>query len=401
VTTSVAVAGVSCHGTPAEVREHLHLTAEDAAARSRDLAGAGGEAVVLATCNRTEVYVTAPAVREAAQFARDGLSQVPGKRVRLPAVYIHANEDAARHLFRVAAGLESIVLGDMHVAAQVRRAYDTARQCAATGPTLDRLFEAASRASKRVRARTSVSSGPTTIAGTALLIAADSGGLAGGRRVLVVGAGRIGRVVALGARSRGCEVVITSRSLAHARGLARDVGGRAAPFDVLDAELGSADTIFACTASRGFVLSTLQAEVCARRRQPLVMFDLALPRDIDPAFRHLGGVHLFDLDDIASVAQSSESGRRGDLELADRIIQAEAEDWEHWRRARAAAPAITAIRQEAEQARRLILDRHRGDLARLAPEQRGLVDIITAQLTARLLHPQTVELRRQALLIDD
>src|SRR5262249_70159 len=168
VTPSVAIAGISHEWTPASLREGVHLAPEDAPLLRRDLAARGREAVALATCNRTEVYVAASAAAEAAESARQGLVQLGVGGHLFQGVYVRADEQAARHLFRVAAGLGSIVLGDTHVAPAVREAHHAAQQCGATGPILDRLFQFASRASKRVRTETSLSSGVTTIPGAAI-----------------------------------------------------------------------------------------------------------------------------------------------------------------------------------------------------------------------------------------
>jgi glutamyl-tRNA reductase len=219
-------------------------------------------------------------------------------------VYFHADEDAARHLFRVAAGLESIVLGDTHVAAQVRAAHQAARQCGAIGPILDRLFEAASRASKRVRTQTSVPSGVTTMPGVAIAAAARIAGPLASRRVLVVGAGQVATAVALNAASRGARnIVIANRSFERARDLALRVGGRGAPLDQLDTELASADVIICATAGRDFVLTAQHADALSRTVKPMLVLDLALPRDVDPALRDLRALRVLDLDELARVVR--------------------------------------------------------------------------------------------------
>ncbi len=350
---------------------------------------------MLATCNRTEVYVTGAGADEALRNARFALAEAGVGRRLFRRAYVHADEPAARHLFRVAAGLESIVLGDTHVIAQVREAHQAARRRDATGPILDRLFEAASGASKRVRAQTTVSTGVTTIAGAAVAAAARLAGPLERRRVLVVGAGAVATVAALGAVSRGCrQIVVANRSADPAGDLARRVGGRAVGLDELGEELAAADVIFCATASRGFVLTDRHAEACSQDVKPRLVFDLALPRDVDPAFRALSGTRVVDLDDLTQAVRASASTRRRDLERADAIVGGEAARWEAWRRARAAAPAITELHEGAEATRRRVLRRHAADLAQLAPEQQRLVETITAQLVAGLLHTPTLELRR-------
>jgi glutamyl-tRNA reductase len=395
MTDSVVVAGISHDRTPTSLRERVHLAPLDAASLSRDLAERGHEAIVLATCNRTEVYVTGVSAEQALRNGRLALAEVGVGSRLFASGYIHADERAARHLFRVAAGLESIVLGDTHVVAQVREAHEAARQRGATGPILDRLFEAASGASKRVRAQTTVSTGVTTIAGAAVAAAARLAGPLASRRVLVVGAGAVATVAALGAASRGCRgIVVANRSAEPAGDLARRVGGRPAALDTLDETLAGADVIFCATASREFVLTDRHAAACARVARSRLIFDLALPRDVDPAFRALPGARVLDLDDLTQAVRASASTRRRDLERADAIVCGEAARWEAWRRARGAAPAITELHEDAEATRRFVLRRHAHDLAQLAPHQQRLVETITAQLVAKLLRAPTMELRR-------
>jgi glutamyl-tRNA reductase len=281
------------------------------------------------------------------------------------------------------------------VAAQVRAAHQAARQRGATGPILDRLFETASGASKRVRAQTTVSTGVTTIAGAAVAAAARLAGPLASRHVLVVGAGAVGTVAALGAASRGCRpIVVANRSSEPAIDLARRVGGRRAGLAELDEEIAAADVIFSATASRGFVLTQRHAESCSQHAKRRLVFDLALPRDVDPAFRELPGARVLDLDDLAQAVRASASARRQDLDRADAIVRDEAARWEAWRRARAAAPAIAELHRDAEATRRLVLRRHAADLVQLTPDQQRLVETITTHLVATLLHAQTLELRR-------
>ena len=403
MTASVAVVGVSHRRTPAHLRERLHLTPGEAASLARSLAGEGREAVVLATCNRTELYLACTEIADAKERARCALRELGGRTVLASTVYVYADEDAAGHLFRVAAGLESIVLGDTDVAAQVRRAHAAARAAGATGALLDRLFEAASAASKRVRSETSLSRGSTSIPAAALAVAARVVGPLAERRVLVVGAGRIAQCAAFNAASRGCrEIVVANRTFARAQELADRVGGRAVPLAELDAELATVDVVVSATGGRRILLRGEHAAAAATQRggRPLAVFDLGLPRDVDPAFRDLHGLHLLDLDDLARIVAASGTARRAEVERADAVVRQEAENFEAWRRARAATPVIAALHGDAEEARRSVLARHAAGLARLAPGERALVETITKQLVAKLLHAPTLELRAATMFLD-
>jgi len=400
MTATVAVVGV-CHArTPAALRERLHLAPERAEALARLLADDSHEAVVLATCNRTELYLTGADLADAERRAALALADL-GEGSSLPATaYVQADELAARQLFRVAAGLDSIVVGDTHVAAQVRQAHRAARAAGTTGPLLDRLFEAAAVASKRVRSETSVASGPKSIPAAAVAAAAQIAGPLSQRRLLVIGAGAMAKLAALNAASRGCAgIVVTNRDVARAQELANQIGGRAASLDTLSAELAAADVVFSATAASGFVLSAELASAASSRprQRPLAVFDLALPRDVDPAFRDEPHVRLLDLDDLGLVVTASGRVRRAELGRAEAIASEEAKRYETWRRSRAAVPAIHALHSNAEHTRRSVLSRHVAAIARLAPEERKLVETITSELVAKLLHEPTVELRQRAL----
>jgi glutamyl-tRNA reductase len=401
VMSSVAVVGISHERTSARLRERVHVASDDAAALARTLASGMREAVVLATCNRTELYITgsdAGAAEEQAQLAFAELAGAAGA-----GDYLYTDEQAARHLFRVASGLESIVIGDTHVVAQVRQAHAAARASGATGPLLDRLFEAAAAASKRVRSNTSVQAGPTSIPGAAVAAAARIVGPLSERRVVVVGAGRTARTAARHAAARGSrDIVVANRTAERAHQLADEVDGRAIAIDELDSVLGGADVVISATSSPGFVLTLDHAAAAGAQRagRPLAMFDIALPRDVDPVFRELPATRLFDLDDLGLIVAANGAARRVDLQLADAIVDEEVRRYEEWRRARSAAPAIAALRNDAEHTRRAVLARHAAGLAQLDPAQRTLVETITSQLVAKLLHTPMLELRRHALECD-
>jgi len=393
--TAVAVAGVSHRRTPAEVRERLHLTPDRAAALAQSLAARGSECVVLVTCNRTEVYVSGASAAQARQRGMRALAGVQDG-VRLPATaYGYVNAQAAQHLFRVAAGLDSLVLADTQIAAQVRSAYRLASDAGCTGPLLNRLFECAARASKRIRSETTVARGVRSIPGAAMRAAAEMSRSLPRARVLVIGAGGIGEVVASTAVSRGCrEVVIANRDVRRGRLVADRVGCRSIPLDELDAYLWKSDVVFTTTAAREVVLSAnrMAAALARRPARPLAVLDLALPRDVDPAVGELPGVQLLDLDDLARIVSAHHDDRHADLDRADRIARTEADRYEAWRRGRSRKGAIVALRQNAEDSRRAVLSRHASALSRLPASERDLVETITTQLVAKLLHESTLGL---------
>ena len=314
--------------------------------------------------------------------------------------YAFENERAARHLFRVCAGLDAFVLGDTHVVSQVRDAHGRAKASGSSGPLLTRLFEAAVSTSKRIRSETSISSGHASIPGAAMMVASRIAAPLSERRLLVIGAGAIAQTAALLGSWRGCtDIVVANRSVARAQDLAARVGGRATTLDALGDEVARADVVISATAAPGIVLSPAQAAGAPSqlRTQPLLIVDLALPRDVDPALRHPPQVQLIDLDDLARIVSASGSRRRAGVTHAEAIAREEAARFETWRRSRAADPAIVALRGDAEQTRHGVLARHRNALDGLAPPDRMLVETITSELVAKLVHQPTLELRRLAL----
>lgn len=368
---------------------------DEVSALSRSLARVTDEAVVLTTCSRTEIYLAGANLAGARDQARLAILEQGGAQLLGSMIDTYDDQQATIHLLRVAAGLESSVLGDTDVAAQVRRAGAAGRAIGTAGPQLDRLFVAASVASKRVRSETSLSSGSTSIPAAALAIAARVAAPLHERRVLVVGAGEIASRAARNAASRGCrDLVVANRTIARAQELGNRVGGRAASFEDLEAEIAAADVVVAATSARGFVIT---GEHAARRwdsrgDQPLTVFDLALPRDVDPAFGELPAVGLVNLDDLARIVAEGSARRDAALGQADAIVHEEAQRYAAWCRRRAAVPAVSALRAEAEDVRRAVLARHAGRLARLTPPERQLVETITSQLVAKLLHAPTLEL---------
>lgn len=389
--SAVVVAGVSrTHGSMSE-QERFHVSMEEATGLARALAREKREAVVLATCNRTELYLTGSDSSEAGVRAARALATVGGCGVDA-GISVRSGEAAVRHLFSVAAGLKSVVLGDIHVAAQVREAHAAARAAGATGPLLNRLFEAAARAAKRVRSQTSIASGATSIPAVAVAIAARVAAPLADRRLLIVGAGRIARAAAINAWMRGCkDITVVNRTASRAHELASRVEGRGLGMDCLRDELATADILISATGSRRIVLTVEHLE----RSRALAIFDLAHPRDVDPAIRER--TRLFDLDDLAATVSATWARRRSQVALAGTIASEEAERYEEWRRVRSAAPAIACVRESAERARREVLAGEAGELARLAPLDRECVEKVMSRLVRRVAHELTLELRALAL----
>jgi glutamyl-tRNA reductase len=395
---SVVVVGVSHRPTGAALRERLYLGTEDSAACAQEVAGTASEAVVVATCNRTEVYLAGAGPAEMEHHV--ALAVTGWGADVAPHAYAYRDDMAATHLFRVCAGLDALVLGDTHVTAQVREAHGAARAAGATGPAARSALRGGPRCTKRIRSETTVCSGHTSVPSVAIATATRIAGTLSERRLLVVGAGSTAQAAAQNAAWRGChDVVILNRDAGRARALAERVGGRAAPPEALAAEVAAADIVISATSAPGFILAPdhLGRSAAFERQRPLLVLDLAIPRDVDPAVPAVPRARLVDLDDLAQILAASGARRSTATARAEAIAREEAVGYDVWRRARRAVPAIVALRAEADQTRGSILDRHATALARLDPEELGLVETITSELVAKLLHEPIVKLRRLAL----
>jgi len=356
------------------VRERLCLQDGQAA----ELAEALGEAVVLSTCNRTEIYL----VGADPERAREQLEERSG--LELEGVLARWDDgEAVSHLFRVAAGLDSLVPGESQILGQVRDAYESARTRGATGALLNRLFEDALHAGKRVRTEAKLHELPESVAASAVELGVRELGGAEGKRALLFGAGKMSELAARDLRERGAEVVISSRTLESAQDLAGRVGGSAAVFDAVAVELPEADLVISATRCP---YPILHAEAVRPREKPLVLVDVAVPRDLDPAIGELEGCTLFDIDALGEGLV----GREEDVREAEAIVAEEAARFAEWRRSRDAAGAIRDLRTRAEEIRSEELARAGSRLSELSDRERETVETLTTQIVNKLLHAPTV-----------
>lgn len=361
------------------------------------------EAAVLSTCNRTEVYAVLERFHDGLEDVQaffqarlgggdDAAGDLAGRLV------VAYDDAAARHLFEVAAGVDSAILGEGEILRQVRRAGELARAERAAGPLLGALFRHAVEVGKRVRSETAIARGTTSVAHLAVEVALErSGGTLEGRQVLQLGAGEVGEgvVEALAASGAGASVVVANRSLRRAQHLAGRLGGRAVPLEALAGELTAADVVLTATAAAEPVLTEeLAAQVVARRRgRPLLVIDAAVPRDVEPAVGNLPGVELLDIDHLNAVASERMASRRAQIPQAVAIVEEELERFRVATRGRSVAPLVAALRGRAEELRQGELDRVGGTLS---PEEAARLDEVTRRLVAKLLHEPTVRLKQEA-----
>jgi glutamyl-tRNA reductase len=385
--------GLSHHVAPVELRERVALPGSHASEVAARLAAGGGEAVCLSTCNRTELYLAGEHTDESGARALAALAEVSGLEpdVLQPVLYHLGDEAAALHLFRVAAGLDSMVPGEGEILGQVRVAYEAGE----TGPLLDRLFRQALHAGRKVRSETAIGENPASVSSAAAALAEQVFGDLKGCRVLLVGAGKIGELAARSLVSRGAEIThVANRSPERAGSLARRFGGEALSLDRVGDELARADVVLSSTGSPGFVLSKSDVEqVLAKRKgRPLFLIDIAVPRDLDPEIHDLDGCYLYDIDDLESVVAESLAGRRQEAARAEAIVAQEADRFASWQASRDVVPAIASLRARAEEIRVAELDRARG----LSEQERQAAESITARVLDKLLHLPTVRLKEAA-----
>ena len=391
--SSLTLVGVSHHRAPIELRERVALDLDACRALSERL---GGEAVVLSTCNRTELYLARE--EDAEEEAVAAVTQLAGDRGGdlAAALYRLRDEAAALHLFRVAAGLDSLVPGEGEILGQVRSAFEAG----APGPLLDRLFRQALHTGRRVRIETAIGESPASVPSAAAALAQQVFGELHGRRVLLLGAGKMSEATARNLVSRGAEIaVVANRTLAHGEDLAGKLGARALALDGVAAELEHADVVVSATSASGLVVSqeTVAHALRVRKGRPLLLVDLAVPRDLDPAINELEGCFLYDVDDLRAVVEETLSGRRGEAAGAERLVTEEAGRFRDWHAALDIVPTIASLRALVEEIRDRELARAGG---RLSERERRHVESVTSQILAKLLHLPTIRMKEAAAAAD-
>jgi glutamyl-tRNA reductase len=380
---TLTLVGLSHHVAPVELRERVTLDIGAAAALARSL----GDAVCLSTCNRTELYLAGvdpgPAVEALEHLAGESLDGV---------VYQLHEDAAAVHLFRVAAGLDSLVPGEGEILGQVRDAYEAVTP----GPVLDKVFRQALGVGKRVRTETAIGESPASVSSAAAALAAQVFGDLHGRRVLLVGAGRIGELAASNLASRGAEIAfVANRTVDSARELAHRFGGQTLALDEVAARLGEVDVVVSSTSAPEQLLHA--RDVPARRRAPLFFIDIAVPRDLDPAIAGLGGCFVYDIDDLEAVVAETLAGRRAEAERAEQLVAEEADRFRSWRASLDVVPAIASLRAHAEEIRSAELAKVE---ARVSDDERRTLESVTAQILNKLLHLPTVRMKEAAVSAD-
>jgi len=313
-----------------------------------------------------------------------------------PHVFTYDDAAAAHHLFRVAAGLDSLVVGEPQILGQVKDAFQVAAERHCTGPLLNKTFHAAFGVGKRVRAETALGEGAVSVSFAAVSLARKIFGRLQGRRVLVVGAGEISALTAQHLRSYGvAEIVITSRTATHADALAAEVGGRAVPWKEMTAAIVRADIVITATGSQRPIITRADVEAATGRRRvdPLFIIDIAVPRDVDPSVAEIEQVFLYNVDDLQSIVQENLARRTAEIARAEAIVAEELARFTAWQRSRRAVPTVVALRQRFDEIRRAELQRLDARLSSLPPDARARVDEVTRLIVEKLLLEPTEQLK--------
>jgi len=399
---SLIVVGLNHRTAPVDLLERMTVPEEQLAKVLNDLSAREHllEVVVLSTCNRTEVYARCthfhPAVGDVSAF----LSSYSGAEMEEFAdlLYTYYDDAAVTHLFSVAAGLDSMIVGEGEILGQVREAWQAAVR-EGTAPQLAALFRHAVESGKRVRTETGIARHPVSIPSAAVTVAAEHLGTFEGARVLVVGAGHMGSGLASTLRSRGVEeVVIANRTFARAEEAAARVGGRAIPLGEIADTLVDVDVVLSSTASAQVLIerATIEMVMACRSGRPLLIVDVALPRDVDPGVREVNDVTLLDLDDLKEYAQRSAERRRREIGKVREILVAQIDRYRADRAGRELAPLVTSLHELGETVRQGELARFRAKLEQLEPDQRTVVEALTQGIVNKLLHEPTVRVKDAA-----
>ena len=397
----IVVVGLNHETAPVAVREALAFPKErlpEALTRVREDAGLG-EAVILSTCNRVEVYgrsmdSSGDAVAAfLARFHSRNLEDIA------PHLYRLEGEAAVRHAFRVAASLDSMVMGEPQILGQVKEAYEVAEKSGSLGSVLSALRNRSIAAAKRARTETAIGRNAVSVSHVAVELARKIFGDLRDRPVLLVGAGKMSEVAARQmVRDGACASVLGGRTLEKAEQLAAALGGRAAPLEELRAELVRADIVISGTGAPGIVIrrEDVEAAQAARRSRPLFLIDIAVPRDVAEDAGRVSGVFLYDLDDIKTVAEANLRERKKEASAAEAILEQEIREFLEWRRSLEVVPLIVELRRRADEIRRTEIEKARRRLGPLTPEQESALEAATSAIVAKLLHGPTVQLKQMA-----
>ena len=402
---SLLVVGLSHRTAPVELREQLAVSPTDlhiAAASLRALPHVQ-EAMLVATCNRVEAYVSTDQAAIVAQSVRDFLAaRAPGAGVN-DCLYEHRNDAAVRHLFRVASSLDSMVVGEPQILGQVKEAFAAARAAGAVGPSLSRTIDKAFAAAKRIRTETGIATGKVSVASVAVDLATQIFGELKGRRMLLLGAGKMALGAVRALSQKGAQLSIANRNYERAVEIAKTHGGDAHPLENLPLLLQHVDVVMCSTGANRFVITPemVATAMKARRGRSLFLIDISVPRNVDPRVHAMDNVYLFDVDDLEREVARALGGRDGSLEKALSILEEELTAYEAERRSNTVVPTVLALRERFQVLARAELEKSlSGKLKHLGADERRALESMVDAITNKLLHAPTSALRQGAATAD-
>ena len=395
--------GVSHKTAPLELRERLSLTEGRAVAALRELTETEtiGEAAAISTCNRTELYLV---VSDPVQAESEALGVLTRKADIRPTellghLYSLRGIDASRHLLRVTAGLDSMIVGEAEIQGQVKRAYELALVEGATGPILNRLFRGALAAGGRARNETAIGERGVSIPSVAVEVAQRALGDLSERKVLMIGAGATAELVARALVARGVDTVfVANRHHDRALGLAARFDGEAIRFESLPEQLVEVDVVVSTTNSPHHIIERdgLEQVMAEREARPLVLIDIAVPRDIEPGCRELSAVRLYDIDDIQQIVERNAGVREAEATRAERIIEDELDRFQRWLASLEVVPTIAAMRERGDEVVRRVLAENENRWESLSDADRARMELMAKAIASRILHEPTRRIRRAA-----
>lgn len=394
---SILAIGLNHSTAPVEVRERVAFANDALAGALGDLKEQSGaeEAVILSTCNRTELYCSVSA--HDCQRPMDWFLDFHGCRAKLePYLYTHPDADAVKHVLRVASGLDSMVLGEPQVLGQLKGAYHAAVQAGTTGQLFDRLFQNSFRVAKVIRSNTAIGNHPVSIAFAAVRLAQQIFGELAGHTALLIGAGETIELTARHLAESGLKrMIVANRTLEHSQRLASQHSGYAIALEQLPDHLDEADIIVSATSSPAPILmrADIERALLRRRNRPMFIVDIAVPRDVDPAAAELEDVYLYTVDDLRGVIDENIRNRREAARQAEEIIDTQVVNFMEWIRARDAIATIRAMRDRAGDIRQDVLAEAKRRL-RLGEDPERVLEDVARLLTNRLIHSPSAQLRQ-------
>jgi glutamyl-tRNA reductase len=395
--------GLNHRTAPVEVRERLAFDEKILPGALSELKHRPGvlEGMILSTCNRVEVAVTAEEqadvesavegfLADSRSIARDWVS---------PHLYRYDGPEAVRHLFRVASSLDSMIVGEPQILGQLKSAYNVAKECGAISGDLDLVVTKAFNVAKRVRSETDIGESAVSVSYAAVELAREIFGSLKGQSVLVVGAGKMAESAARHLKRAGVsEILVTNRTRERAEGLAAEVGGRVIDYEYFHDALPDVDILIASSGAAHHIVTwdEMRAVIGKRRNRPMFLIDIAVPRNIEPKVNELDNVFLYDIDDLGKVVDSNLRGRVEVAEQAEEIIREEVDRMMTRLKTREVAPTIVSLQEQLEQWRAGEIERQRGKLGKLTPQQEEAIDAITRGIINKIAHGPITELRKQA-----